>query len=88
MRSNSRDTLQKALDKDELCVEDLKGELAVGNRRELDILQDLASLKQKQEKHYDETMQQKARINAVEACVEGLSSSVDGYRNLRGRFNL
>jgi hypothetical protein len=100
MRSNSPDALQKALDKDELRVEDVRGELAVGNRRGLDILAELAALKPKYEMIYNDTLQQKGeilqlkgeilelegRINALEERVDGLSSSLDGYKNLRGRF--
>lgn len=93
MKINSRGALQEALDEEDLVVEDVEGELAIGNRRGLNILHRLALMSQKSDRYYDMNQEQNSEINWLKSRMEGLespvaslSSSVEGQKAARGRF--
>ena len=93
MKDNAREALQRALDEEQLGIDDVGVEIAVGNRRGLDILH---TLKQSLLRigalegtvaALDETVEaQKLRIHSLEDRVQGLCASLEGYKQLRERF--
>lgn len=89
MKDNTREALQKAFDEEQLGINDVGGEIVVGNRRGLDIFQEFAMLKQSLPRigALEESVEaQNSQIHSFEDRVQGLCASLEGYRKLRGRF--
>ena len=89
MKEDAKDALQQALKTDELHVEDVRGELFVGNRRGLN----LAGLPKLVHELQDEIASQNSRITifefkvaSLEERVNSLTNSLEAYSILRNRF--
>jgi len=96
MKRDARRALEQALEEETLSVEELGGELFVGNRRGLDFADRLSvlerqvgripSLEAKIASHETEIDTNKQRISSLEDRVGGLTSSLSAYKLLRNRF--
>lgn len=89
MKRDAKDALEQALQEEELHVEDVRGELFVGNRRGLSLATRLRTL----ERQVDEIPSLKNRVASIgvknaslEGRVSSLTSSLDAYKLLRNRF--
>ena len=81
-------TMQKAFDEEQLGINDVGGEIVVGNRRGLDILQEFAMLKQSLPRisALEESVEaQNSQIQSLEDRVQGLCASLEGYRKTQGK---
>ena len=86
MKRDAKDALEQVLTEDELHLEDVKGELFVGNRSGLNFAVDLAELRDGVDKQDRRIFLQDVKISSLEDRVGSLTTSLDDYKKLRNRF--
>ena len=89
MKEDAKEALERALNSEELEVEDVSGELVVGNRRGLDLVY-LRSRSDAQDERIsalsEKVAAQGETIVSLEDRVRSLTLSLDAYKLLRARF--
>jgi hypothetical protein len=89
MKRDAKDALGQALQEEELHVEDVRGELFVGNRRDLSLAglpERVRVLEQEITSQKIEIASQKIKSASLEDRVSDLTSSLEAYKLLRNRF--
>ncbi|KAA8893635.1 hypothetical protein FN846DRAFT_923541 [Sphaerosporella brunnea] len=89
MKQDAKDAPGQALQEEELHVEDVRGELFVGNRRGLSFANykvDQADLRARVDAQDKKIASQDIKIGSLEDRVGSLTSSLDAYKLLRHRF--
>ena len=93
MKEDAKDALGRALQSEELQIEDVKGKLVVGNRRGLNMAASLDAvqmevdvLKATVASQGATIASQGATVASLEERVVSLASSLDAYKRIRSRF--
>jgi hypothetical protein len=89
MKKSARENFGKELQEGDLYVEDVQGELVVGNRRGLSLAglpREVALLRQEVASQNQEIASQRVNISSLRSRVDGLTCSLDAYKTLRNRF--